>query len=435
MPKKLITINKTSKGKITKWINTFIVSSLSVDVTEFTKQFNDIILAEIKNHKECTEKSVVDSLIQSFTDYIITNDIDVWDDGCVNAAINNARHALVNKYTSNKKFNDNIDLYFNEVKREYILHPLGESDELEFIPENRDIFIKNNLKLVVACAKRYRNLGVPFEDLIQTGNYGLCVAFDKFDKDRANLRTAIINNIDASGKYRFSHDAAVKIITKSFTYDKDLDRTLKMVPADGFDSVDAFKTWVKTNVKTAVFASVAFQWIKAYILMELTKLSSTVRIPKPSRSRKNNTDSLDDDYAEYVLDHNKTVSQPIVSLDSVNPYTNDNYHDNQILDAANKAFVMEDNNIDEADTRKLLQEIIYKAIAGLSDINRRIIKKRFGLGYPCALNIIDIAESEGLTVNRVKYIVASCLNELSTKISDKDKTLLIEILGTPQNDD
>lgn len=434
MPKKLVTINKTSQGKITKWVDTFIASSLPVDTKKFVDNFNNVVLNELRSHKECTEKSVVDSLIQSFTDYIITNDIDVWDESCVNEAVSIARHMLADKYTSNKKFNDNIDVYFNEVKREYILHPLGESDELEFIPENRDIFIKNNLKLVIACAKRYRNLGVPFEDLIQTGNYGLCVAFEKFDKDRANLRTAIINNIDASGKMQFSYEAAVKIITKSFTYDKDLERTLKSVPKNGFDSVESFKSWVKINVKTAVFASVAFQWIKAYILMELTKLSSVVRIPKPSKSRKNIDEETADDYADYI-EHNKTVSQPIISLDSVNPYTNDNYHDNQILDAANKAFILEDNNIDEADNRKMMQDIIYKAIAGLSDINRRIIKKRFGLGYPCGLNIVDIAESEGLTVNRVKYIVASCLNELSTKISDKDKELLVEILGTPQNDD
>jgi DNA-directed RNA polymerase sigma subunit (sigma70/sigma32) len=435
MPKKLVTINKTSQGKITKWIDTFIASSLAVDIKKFADDFNNVVLNELRTHKECTEQSVVNSMIQSFTDYIITNNIETWDDVCVDEAVNNARHILANKYTSNKKFNDNIDVYFNEVKREYILHPLGESDELEFIPENRDIFIKNNLKLVIACAKRYRNLGVPFEDLIQTGNYGLCVAFEKFDKNRANLRTAIMNSIDASGKTHFDYDTVVKIITKSFIYDKDLERTLKSVPKDGFGSIESFKTWVKTNVKTAMFASVAFQWIKAYILMELTKMSSVVRIPKANKSSKNTDEETTDDYADYIIEHNKTVSQPIVSLDSVNPYTNDNYHDNQILDVANKAFMLEDNNIDEADNRAMMQDIVYKAIAGLSDINRRIIKKRFGLGYPCGLNIVDIAESEGLTVNRVKYIVASCLNELSTKISDKDKKLLVEILGTTQNND
>jgi len=48
----------------------------------------------------------------------------------------------------------------------------------------REEFIESNLKLVVSIAKRYRNSGVPMEDLIQEGNMGLVKAVDKFDPDR-----------------------------------------------------------------------------------------------------------------------------------------------------------------------------------------------------------------------------------------------------------
>lgn len=41
-----------------------------------------------------------------------------------------------------------------------------------------------NFRLVVSVAKRFRGLGVPFEDLIQEGNIGLLRAVEKFDPTR-----------------------------------------------------------------------------------------------------------------------------------------------------------------------------------------------------------------------------------------------------------
>ena len=45
----------------------------------------------------------------------------------------------------------------------------------------RDMIINANLRLVVSVARRYTGLGVDFLDLIQEGNKGLLVAFEKFD--------------------------------------------------------------------------------------------------------------------------------------------------------------------------------------------------------------------------------------------------------------
>lgn len=42
----------------------------------------------------------------------------------------------------------------------------------------------HNLRLVAKCAHRYRNMGVPFMDLIQEGNLGLIRAIEKFDAER-----------------------------------------------------------------------------------------------------------------------------------------------------------------------------------------------------------------------------------------------------------
>jgi RNA polymerase primary sigma factor len=48
----------------------------------------------------------------------------------------------------------------------------------------RQRLIEKNLRLAVSVAKKYRGMGLPFEDLIQEGNIGLMKAVEKYDPDR-----------------------------------------------------------------------------------------------------------------------------------------------------------------------------------------------------------------------------------------------------------
>jgi len=48
----------------------------------------------------------------------------------------------------------------------------------------RQRLVEKNLRLVISVAKKYRGMGLPFEDLIQEGNIGLMKAVEKFDPDR-----------------------------------------------------------------------------------------------------------------------------------------------------------------------------------------------------------------------------------------------------------
>ena len=48
----------------------------------------------------------------------------------------------------------------------------------------RDALVRLHLPLVEHCARRFRNRGEPFEDLVQVGTIGLIKSVDRFDTDR-----------------------------------------------------------------------------------------------------------------------------------------------------------------------------------------------------------------------------------------------------------
>ena len=410
-----INLNKTSQTKLKRFRKTIENLDFIEDKDKFISVFSDVLKSELKNLKGCSERAITDYYLESILDAL--DNVTEIDDNFFDTVKVKARSKLSNYYTGYKYFDNNIDIYFNDVKREYIKSPMSESDDLEFIPENRDIFIKNNLKLVINCAKRYQNLGLPFDDLIQIGNYGLCVAFDKYDTEKANLKNTVVKNIKSSELDSFSYKDAEEIIKKSFTYTKDLERTLNLIPQDGFVSKEEFLNWTKKNIKTAIFASVAFQWIRAYILLELNKLSKVVRVPKSARKK------VDEDGNKV----NSSIT--IINLDSVNPYTEDNYYDDELSKVTQEEFIIEDEYIENIEKQDLLKKIVEKSIANLGINERRIIKKRFGIGLPYQLSINEISESEGIPANKIKYSITQSLKIIGNSLNSKEKEMILSLLN------
>lgn len=61
--------------------------------------------------------------------------------------------------------------------------------ELQFSRDDiqaRNKFIEANQGLIISIAKKYCNMGLSFEDLIQEGNIGIIQAIDKFDETKGN---------------------------------------------------------------------------------------------------------------------------------------------------------------------------------------------------------------------------------------------------------
>ena len=409
MPKGRNSLNKTSQRKISDFIKHIIPELKGVDPVWFEKEFSAVVLNDVKGIKESNEKKIVDLYIQYGS--ILPEHSENIEKG-IEIVSTKVRHFLSETYTD-KTHDDIIDMYFNDVRREYILCPSNASNNLEFIPENRDTFIRNNLKLVVSIAKKYRNFGLPFEDLIQAGNYGLMIAFERFDANRNTLRGKVITAIKESKYEYFSKDDALSLLSEFFTYDNILDKAEKKLPEDGFNSKDEFIDWAKANVKTAIFASVAYRWIESYIKQELGHHRSTVRFSKTKEDKENPNSA-----ANYVI-----------SLDSVNPYTDDNYNDNLLEDITQEEFIIEDERIINEERNEYFKDVIDRALSGLSILDRRIIKKKFGIGFPNELSNNEIAESEGLSLTDVKNSINKSLKYIEEEIPDDVKENIIELFS------
>ena len=409
MPRGRNSLNKTSQRKISDFIKHIIPELKGVDPVWLEKEFSTVVLNDVKGIKESNEKKIVDLYIQYGS--ILPEHSENIKKGIETVSFK-VRHFLSETYTD-KTHDDIIDMYFNDVRREYILCPSNASNNLEFIPENRDTFIRNNLKLVVSIAKKYRNFGLPFEDLIQAGNYGLMIAFERFDANRNTLRGKVITAIKESKYEYFSKEDTLSLLSEFFTYDNILTKAEKKLPEDGFNSKAEFIDWAKVNVKTAIFASVAYRWIESYIKQELGHHRSTVRFSKTKEDKENPN----------------TAANYVISLDSVNPYTDDNYNDNLLEDITQEEFIIEDERIINEERNEYFKDVIDRALSGLSILDRRIIKKKFGIGFPNELSNNEIAESEGLSLTDVKNSINKSLKYIEEEIPDDVKENIIELFS------
>lgn len=268
---------------------------------------------------------------------------------------------------------DATRLYLNEIGFSPLL---SHEKELHFArltqqgnPQGRKCMIESNLRLVVKIARGYLNRGLSLLDLVEEGNLGLIRAVDKFDPELG---------------YRFS------------TYGT---------------------WWIREAIERAIMNQTRTIRLPIYVAKKLNAYLGAAR----ELTRKLDHDPSSNEIAKLLektvseVEHIRDLNVRVSSVDStLSPDSERSLLDTLADDPSN-------------DPCRLLQsnELSLKLkgwMAELTDKQREVLIRRFGLRGDEGCTLEEMGQSVGLTRERVRQIQAEALKRLRTILEKNGHT-------------
>lgn len=288
-----------------------------------------------------------------------------------------------------------IQKYFKEINKIYTEN--DNNYDIEYSPENRDRIISMNLKSVIAIAKCYQGLGIDFQDLISTGNEGLCRAWEKYDPARACLKENLTSAINELEQDEISFEQLNEVVSSFLKYGevkKEFENKFK--PGNIYTKKQILE-WINKKVQNAKFNSVACKWIKAYIVQEINSNSRIVKKPKTE---------IDKDRTEtgsYKREVKVNIDAPIGGDENSKSI-------GDVLTSEDEG--VEKESLENEENYKIFKNGLKLLLDGVKSRDRRIILKKFGIGMPRPMQPNEIAAQEALSVARISQIINSTLQQM-----------------------
>ena len=256
-----------------------------------------------------------------------------------------------------------IKMYLKEIGEYPLLSKEEETKLAEKVAKGnfkaRDALINCNLRLVVYIAKKYEGKGLSFLDLIQEGNLGLMKAVEKFDYTKG---------------YKFSTYATYWIKQSISKAIMEQSRNIR-VPINIIERISAIRK-IEKEYQQNFERDPSQEEVAAALKLDIKKV-------KEAYDWMNDTTSLDitigddEDVTIGSFVEDESVKDSFAAIDNENQYN-----------------------------------ALYEVLNTLTDKEKTVIFRRFGIGFERAETLEEIGKSMKLSRERIRQIEADALRKM-----------------------